>query len=70
MRIVELTNKLTIPLTNEESDLLNAFEDSDTLYKSRLNPREQMLVNQLVVKEVLQRVNSDGEIVYKKRIKK
>jgi len=69
MRIVELTNKLSIPLTNEESDLLNMFEDDSAIHKNKMEPREQLLANQLVVKEVLQRINNNGEIVYKKRLK-
>jgi hypothetical protein len=61
-------NKISIPLTNEESDLLELFKDDKVIVKCELDPREQLLANQLVVKEVLQRVSHDGEVIYKKRI--
>lgn len=67
MRIIELTNKISIPLSNEESDLLNMFEGDEAISKNKLEPREQLLANQLVVKEVLQRISQNGEIIYKKR---
>lgn len=67
MKIVELTNKILLPITNEESDLLSRFGD-ESIAKSQLNEREQLLANQLTVKEVLIRTNEDGKIYYKKQI--
>ena len=68
MKIVELTNKLLLPITNEESELLERFIGETPVAKSHLDEREQMLANNLTVKDVLLRTNTDGKIYYKKRI--
>jgi hypothetical protein len=68
MKIVELTNKVLLPITNEEHELLSRFNDDTVLPKNQLDEREQMLANQLTVKDVLIRVNEQGKIIYKKRI--
>lgn len=68
MKIVELTNKVLLPITNEESELLDRFSSDAGIPKGQLNEREQVLANQLTVKDVLLRVNEDGKIIYKKRI--
>ena len=67
MKIIELTNKILLPITNEERDLLDRFGD-EPVAKSQLDEREQVLANQLTVKDVLIRTNNDGEIFYKKTI--
>ena len=67
MKIVELTNKILLPLTNEETELLAKFE-SGSVAKNQLEEREQLLANQLTVKDVLLRTNENGKIYYKKRI--
>jgi len=67
MKIIELTNKLLMPLTNEESELLAKF-GAESIAKHQLEEREQLLANQLTVKDVLLRTNEDGKIYYKKRI--
>lgn len=67
MKIIELTNKLYLPITNEEAELLEQFGE-DPIAKNQLNEREQMLANQLTVKDVLLRSNQDGKIYYSKRI--
>ena len=68
MKIVELTNKLLLPITNEESELLERFIGETSVAKSHLDEREQMLANNLTIKDVLLRTNDDGKIYYKKRI--
>lgn len=68
MKIVELLNRVQLPITNEEADLLAKFDDG-TILKSDLNERQQHLANQLVNKDVLLRRNQDGKIIYKKKIK-
>jgi len=66
MKIVELTkNKLFMPLTNEEYELLEKFSD-DPISKKDLTEREQHIANQLTVKDVLVRINEDGKITFKK----
>jgi hypothetical protein len=68
MKIVELTNKLLLAVTNEEQELLGRFIGDTPIAKSHLDEREQMLANQLTVKDVLLRTNTDGKIYYKKQI--
>lgn len=66
MKIVELTkNKLFMPLTNEEYELLEKFPN-DGIQKQDLTEREQVIANQLTIKDVLVRINEDGKITYKK----
>jgi hypothetical protein len=67
MKIVELTNKLLLPITNEEHEFLSKVGD-DSIAKSTLEERDQLLANQLTVKDVLVRSNDNGKIYYKKRI--
>lgn len=68
MKIIELTNKVLLPITNEEHELLSRFDSDSVISKSQLTEREQLLANQLTVKDVLLRVNEQGKIIYKKRI--
>jgi len=68
MRIVELLNNLTLPITNEEAEVLDMFEDRKELHKSDLDPRHVIMANKLVNKDVLYRINENGRIIYKKRI--
>jgi hypothetical protein len=68
MKIVELTNKLLLTITNEEHELLEQFTGDNTIAKSQLDEREQLIANQLTVKDVLLRTNEAGKIYYKKRI--
>ena len=68
MKIVEFTNGIQMPITNEESDVLARFDSADTVViKNTLTEREQVLANQLVNKGVLIRRNQDGKIYYKKQ---
>ena len=69
MRIVELVNKLQLPLSNEEADLLTKFDEGVSIFKSEFNERQQHIANQLVTKDVLMRKNQDGKITYKKKVK-
>ena len=68
MKIVELYNNLQLPINNEEAELLERFIGATPIAKSHLTEREQILANQLTVKDVLLRTNEDGKIYYKKRI--
>lgn len=69
MKIVELVNNLQLPISNEEAAVLERFVGDTPIAKSHLNEREQVLANQLTVKDVLLRTNEDGKIYYKKRIR-
>ena len=68
MRIVELVNKVRMPLTNEEVDILSLFAETSEVHKMDLTARQQLLANQLVNKDVLYRINENGRIIYKKKI--
>ena len=69
MRIVELLNNITLPITNEEAEVLDLFnEDIKALYKDKLDERQIIMANKLVNKDVLYRINENGRIIYKKRI--
>ena len=69
MRIVELLNNLTLPITNEEAEILDMLNDRKDLLKADLDPRQQIMANQLVNKDVLYRISENGCITYKKRIR-
>ena len=69
MKIVEFMGGIQLPITNEESDILNKFQDTEFIIeKSSLTEREQVIANQLVNKGVLIRRNQDGKIHYRKQI--
>lgn len=68
MKIVELLNKVRVPLTNEEADVLGQFYEHNTIAREDLDERQHLIANQLVNKDVLLRKNEDGKITYKKRI--
>lgn len=69
MRIVELLNNISLPITNEEADLLREFDGENFVYKANLEPRQQVIANQLVNKDVLYRIQENGRITYRKKIK-
>jgi hypothetical protein len=68
MKIVELLNKIQLPISNEESDLLGVFEDDNEVHKADLTERQVVVANQLVNKDVLLRTNQNGRIIYTKKI--
>jgi ribosome-binding protein aMBF1 (putative translation factor) len=68
MKIVELVNKVHVPITNEEADVLGQFHDRASIAREDLSDRQNLIANQLVNKDVLIRKNEDGKIIYKKRI--
>ena len=68
MKIVELVNKVSQPITNEESDVLGQFQEKPVIKKTELNEREQEVENFLVNKDILLRQkNEEGRIIYKKK---
>ena len=69
MRIIELLNGLNLPLTNEESEILDRFDESEVISKKDLDPREQLLMSSLVNKDVVKRHNNNDKITYQKRIR-
>ena len=45
MKMVELLNNIQVPLTNEEWEVLEKFNDSRIRLKEELDEREQLLAN-------------------------
>jgi hypothetical protein len=66
MKIVELTTGISIALTNEESELLAKITKEPTA-KSKLTERDQVVANQLTVKDMISRTNEEGKIYYTRR---
>lgn len=69
MKIVELLNKISVPITNEQADLLGRFQHESKISKKQLSEREQLIANQLTTQDILLRRNENGEITYIKKIK-
>ena len=68
MKVIELVNKVSLPITNEESDVLGKFQENSVIRKASLTEREQHLANQLVNKDILLRLRDDQDrIIYKER---
>lgn len=70
MRIVKIPGHLreiSVPITNEEYDLLLKFNSRETVSRRDLTEREAHIANMLTIKDVLQRKNQDGLITYKKQ---
>jgi hypothetical protein len=69
VKIIELLNNkqpLQIPITNEEADLLEKFEQGE-VQRQDLNEREIVIANGMVNKDVLYRKNENGRIIYHKK---
>jgi len=68
MKIIELTQRLTIAITNEEAEMLDSFDETTPVMARRdMNERQQVLANQLVNKDLLIRKNENGQTIYKRR---
>jgi hypothetical protein len=67
MKIVELVNNINVPITNEEAEVLDMFEDEAVIQRQDLSPREVILANQLVNKDILYRKHDSGHTTYKKK---
>ncbi len=65
MRIAEISGKYQVPLTNEEADFLGKLPVDKSVLKKELTDRDQLLANQLVVKDVLIRKVNNGQVSYK-----
>jgi hypothetical protein len=67
MKIVEITEGLSIILNNEEAGLLEKYSFEEPVLKKSLSEREKIIANQLVIKDVLLRKNNNGSIQYSKK---
>jgi hypothetical protein len=68
MKILELVNTISIAITNEEAEVLDLFEEDTVVQRQDLSPRQVVLANQLVNKDILLRKNETGQITYKKKV--
>lgn len=67
MKIIEITGKPSVAVTNEEADVLLQFDAATpAVAKGDLSDRQRILANQLVNKNLLVRQNENGRVVYKK----
>lgn len=69
MKIIELLNNVSLPITNEEADLLEQFDGSAIIPRQKFNERQILVANQLVNKDVLLRRVQDGQVTYQKKAK-
>ena len=67
MKIIEITNGIMMPITNEEADLLSKFHEGTSVSKKDLTEHEIFVANNLVNRDVLYRKNQDGRITYYKK---
>ena len=66
MKIKELLSGIRVPITNEESEVYDKLGES--ILKSELSEREQLLANSLVTKDLVsRRKNADGKIIFCKK---
>lgn len=68
MKIIELLDNIQIALTNEEADVLGKFHTTKKIAKEDLDPRQILLANQLVNKNILLRSKTNGKLYYSKKI--
>jgi hypothetical protein len=69
MKIVELVNKIQVPINNEQADLLGRFDHYPTISKTQLSEREQIIANQLTAADILLRKLRNGQVEYSKKIR-
>jgi len=67
MKIVELVNKVRLPINNEEADLLGKFYSESKVYKEDLNSRETIIADSLVKKDLLSRHKINEKIYFRKK---
>lgn len=68
MKIKELLSGIQVPITNEEAEVYEKLGES--ILKSELTEREQLLANNLVTKDLVsRRKNADGKIIFCKKNK-
>lgn len=64
MRIIEIENQPSIVLNNEETALFEYIQFHQAIEKRELDPRQQLLANQLVNKDLVIRRKVNGNITY------
>lgn len=64
MKIIELLQRPSVVVTNEELDLLDILKEHKVLDKKDLSVRQIYLMDQLVHKDLAVRKQKDGSIIY------
>lgn len=64
MRVLDVPQGFQIVISNEQSELLDKFEQHDIILKRSLTEREQVLASELVHKGVLTRCTHQGKLAY------
>jgi len=64
VRILEIENGPNIVLNNEESAIFEYIQYHQSVEKKDLDPRQQLLANQLVNKSLIVRRKINGNITY------
>lgn len=64
MKIIELLQRPSVPVTNEELELLDKLRASQTLTKKDLDQRELYLMDQLIHKDLAVRKIKNESIEY------
>jgi hypothetical protein len=65
MRWQEVAGGFTIPVSNEEEELLEQIRAEGSVPKKQLDDRQKELARQMVNKGNLIRIERDGEIAFK-----
>lgn len=66
MRYADIIRGVTTQMNNEEASLFDKFAKSSRLIHNKLSEREQLVIDNLVKKNIVTRLNEDDEIVYRK----
>ena len=66
MKIIEITNGLLLPLTNEEAALIKKFQGLSAIGCSDLSERQQHIAETLIKKELMISFIRDGRTYYAK----
>jgi hypothetical protein len=65
MRILELTRAPNVVITNEEQELLDLMSLAGTIKKNQLDPRQLIMIENLIKKNVVTRKVKNGTVSYK-----
>ena len=66
MKVLHLNQGFQMLISNEQSELLDKFEEQQVWLKRQLTEREQLLANELVNKGVLTRCQVQNKLAYTK----
>jgi hypothetical protein len=68
MKFTEIAGGIRVFTTLEENELLEKFGNTEKVYKTQLNDREQMVARKLVEKSILRRSKDkdDGKLYFSK----